>query len=589
MGRKKKAEIKSTEQEQLISISDSIDEPVYVSDPNSYEILYANKALKDRFGEIIGEKCYKVLQGMDAPCSFCTNKHIFGENVGKAYIWEFQNKREKRWYKCIDKAIHWHNGRMVRYEMAIDINDLKLVEDALRKCEEKYSEIYDNSPDGIYSLDSNGVILDANPAFLRMLGCARNEVVGKMISEFITDNGLRTLHDTFPDLKEKGTLTNVELHLKRRNASLLPVSQNARAIYDDKGIFLKSCNIVRDDSVKRKLEEKLMHASQEWRAMFDSMPYGLMLSDSDFHITRVNKYISDLSGIPINALTGKKCHEIIHGIEKPTQEYRGVKAIKSQQPKTFELYDHRLNKYLLISMVPLYKQDVSKQMYIHSIIDITDNKEKENKFNDSQRAFFNMLKDLDFSYKELKEIYNGLILAFVNAIDAKSTWTKGHSVRVTDYAIKIAKELGMKDAEIEPLNTASLLHDIGKIGTYDAVLDKPGRLTDEEFALVKLHPAKGEEILKPIRQFEPILPIVRHHHERIDGKGYPDGLKGDEIPLFARIIHIADSYDSMTADRPYRKAPGKEYAISELKKYKGSQFDPDAAEAFIAYLERTKE
>ncbi len=589
MGRKKKAETKSTEYEQLISIFDSIDEPVYVSDPNSYEILYANKALKDRFGEVIGKKCYEVLQGMDAPCSFCTNEHIFGENVGKTHIWEFQNKRDKRWYKCIDKAIHWHNGLMVRYEMAIDITDLKQVEETLRNSEEKYRDIYDNTPDGIYSLDSNGFIRDANPAFLRMLGCTRNDVVGKMISEFLTGDGLRTLHDTFPDLKEKGTLTNVALHLKRRDGLFLPVSQNALAVYDDKGNFLKSCNIVRDDSVKSELEEKLMHASQEWRATFDSMPYGLMLIDSDFHIMRVNRYVSDLSGIPINDLIGKRCHEIIHGTEKPIEEYREVKAIKNLQPKMFELYEQRLNRYLLISIVPLYKQDVSKQMYIHSIFDITDNKETEKKLIESQSAFFNMLKDLDFSYKELKEIYQGLIVSFVNALDAKSPWTKGHSVRVTSYAIAIAKELGLKDLDIEPLNTAALLHDIGKIGTYDEVLDKPGKLTDEEFALVKLHPGKGADILSPIRQFQPILPIIRHHHERLDGKGYPDGLKDGEIPLYSRIIHVADSYDAMTADRPYRKAPGREFAISELKKYGGLQFDPDAAEAFIRHLDRTPE
>lgn len=101
-----------------------------------------------------------------------------------------------------------------------------------------------------------------------------------------------------------------------------------------------------------------------------------------------------------------------------------------------------------------------------------------------------------------------------------------------------------------------------------------------------MHPVKGEEILRPIKQLREILPIIRHHHERIDGKGYPDGLKGEEIPLCARILHVADSFDAMTADRPYRPAPGIEYAISELKKYSGTQFDPEVVEAFLSALEK---
>jgi len=198
----------------------------------------------------------------------------------------------------------------------------------------------------------------------------------------------------------------------------------------------------------------------------------------------------------------------------------------------------------------------------------------------SRSAFFNMLRDLVFSYRELKKLYESLILSFINALDAKSPWTKGHSERVTNYAIATAKEMGLKEKDIETLRTASLLHDIGKIGTYEVILDKPERLTIEELALVKMHPVKGEEILRPISQLKDILPIIRSHHERIDGKGYPDGLKDDEIPLLARIIAVADSFDSMMSDRPYKPKLGIDGALSELKRCSGTQFDPQVVEAF---------
>ena len=187
---------------------------------------------------------------------------------------------------------------------------------------------------------------------------------------------------------------------------------------------------------------------------------------------------------------------------------------------------------------------------------------------------------------ELHDLQSGLIHAFANAIDAKSRWTNGHSERVSHHAVLIAKEMGLAAETVEDLRVAGLLHDIGKIGTYDAILDKPEKLTAEEFALVKLHPAKGEEILKPIKQFQHILPMIRGHHEKLDGGGYPDGLKGEEIPLPARIICVADTFDAMTADRPYRPSPGLEYAISELKRCSGSQFAPEVVDAFLSMLEK---
>jgi len=144
--------------------------------------------------------------------------------------------------------------------------------------------------------------------------------------------------------------------------------------------------------------------------------------------------------------------------------------------------------------------------------------------------------------------------------------------------------MGLKEKDIETLSTAALVHDIGKIGTYDVILDKPDGLTNEEWDLVKMHPVKGEEILRPINQLKNIFPIIRSHHERMDGKGYPDGLKDDEIPLLARIIAVADSFDAMTSERPYRPMPGKEFAISELRRCSGTQFDPRIVETFTRVI-----
>ncbi|MBM4137475.1 MAG: HD domain-containing protein [Nitrospira sp.] len=289
----------------------------------------------------------------------------------------------------------------------------------------------------------------------------------------------------------------------------------------------------------------------------------------------------------IKEIIGKRCYEIMHNGSKPIEACPLLKSKTMEKTEKVEYFEKSLNRHFMGCITPVLSEDGRIKSYIASIIDITETKIKENKLIKSREAFLNMLRETDHSYKELKEIYKAIILSFANAIDAKSRWTKGHSERVTNYAIAIAKEIGLKAKDIETLRIASLLHDIGKIGTYDVILDKPGRLNDEELALVRMHPVKGEEILKPVRQLQQIFPIIRHHHERIDGNGYPDRLRGEEIPFFARIVHVADSFDSMTADRPYRPAPGKEYAVSELKKYSGTQFDPRAAEAFLRVLDKS--
>jgi putative nucleotidyltransferase with HDIG domain len=185
---------------------------------------------------------------------------------------------------------------------------------------------------------------------------------------------------------------------------------------------------------------------------------------------------------------------------------------------------------------------------------------------------------------DLEEVLVNTVQALSSAIDAKSHWTRGHSTRVTGYAVRAGKEMGLTAGQLERLKLAGLLHDIGKIGIIDALLNKPGALTDEEYESIKQHAERGAEILAPIRQFKDIAACVRHHHERWDGKGYPIHLQGEQIPFMARIIAVADSFDSITADRPYREASDRNFAFRELEKCSGTQFEPKVVDAFIRAL-----
>jgi len=189
-------------------------------------------------------------------------------------------------------------------------------------------------------------------------------------------------------------------------------------------------------------------------------------------------------------------------------------------------------------------------------------------------------------YTETRELFFGSVSALSQAIDAKDGFTRGHADRVSRIAGAIAREMGLAEKEVERIELAGLLHDIGKIGVEDRILMKPARLDDDETELMRRHPIYGASILKPAAALLPLVPLVMHHHENYDGSGYPDGLAGEAIPLGSRIIIVADAYEAMTSDRVYRKAIGHERAMDQLNRYKSRQFDPKVVRALDALITR---
>jgi len=191
-------------------------------------------------------------------------------------------------------------------------------------------------------------------------------------------------------------------------------------------------------------------------------------------------------------------------------------------------------------------------------------------------------------YQKIQDSYFEIVKALAQAIEAKDPYTHGHSARVMEYAVQIAQKFGLPEEEIESLRYAAILHDIGKIGVRGIILNNPNGLTTEEYDEVKRHPIIGENIISPIELFQPIRPLIRHHHEWYNSKGYPDGLSKEDIPLGARILAVVDAYDAMKSDRPYRKALTEETAIRELKRGSSNQFDPQVVEVFLEILKNIK-
>jgi HD superfamily phosphohydrolase YqeK len=189
-------------------------------------------------------------------------------------------------------------------------------------------------------------------------------------------------------------------------------------------------------------------------------------------------------------------------------------------------------------------------------------------------------------FAEQQKAYEATVGALCQAVETKDFYTRGHSDRVSRGSVMIAREIGMRGERVEAIRYAGMLHDVGKLGVPTKVLQKTGKLTEEEYAAIQLHPMRGLDIVREIGFLDEALAGIMHHHERIDGRGYPMGLAGDEIPEFARVLAVADAFDSMTSTRSYRGARPVAEAIEELRKWSGTQFDPAFVDAFVAALKR---
>ncbi len=434
-----------------------------------------------------------------------------------------------------------------------------------------WESTFNSIPDMITIQDMEFNVLRANRAATQIIDFKKLDS-SKLIKCFRHFHGTEKPPENCPGMKSlktgKPVVTEMfEPHLNKHfEIRVIP-------LLDSEGVPERLVHLFRDmtERVAAKTEiqnlvEHLKKSKREWESTFDSASEIIALVDKDFTIKRCNKSLSEFVKKPYEEIIGKKYCEYFPCEYTQTDELSTPGKILP----TIEIIVNNKHWFYVNS----YDVFDDAGNYLHSVVIGTE----ITKLKDVQQSLVR-------SNEELEVLFLGLVEALVSALDAKSPWTKGHSERVAHYAELIAREMDFKDEDLKKIRLAGLLHDIGKIGTYDELLEKPERLTDEEFEIIKQHPSQGAKILEGIKQLHEIIPVVRHHHERMDGKGYPDGIGGEDLPVYARIMHVADSFDSMTSDRPYRKAPGKDYAVSEFVQYSGVQFDAGVVKAFMKVLE----
>jgi len=294
-----------------------------------------------------------------------------------------------------------------------------------------------------------------------------------------------------------------------------------------------------------------------------------------------------ISDVTLFGMQGDRFLEIVHNRFPGARKVLIISGAGDMDSVLYALNNAKLDKYI---NKPWSRDDL--QFVVQALLkEIRLNRANEKLLHDIQeknRALEAALRDLKQAQRDVEMGYVHTLQSLALALEAKDRYTAGHSERVCRFSVLLARELGLPEDEVENVKHAALLHDIGKIGMSERILRKEGGLTAAEYAMVQEHPAVGAQILSPVRAFAPCMAGVRHHHERYDGMGYPDGLKGEDIPVTARIILIADTFDSITSDRSYRRARTAEYAVKQLRANAGRQFDPRCVEAFLRLLAQRK-
>ena len=294
--------------EQLISIFDAIDEKVYVADPETHEILYANPAKRNVFGNnIVGQNCHRAFQGLDDPCEFCTNHLIFGENLGKTHIWEFQNRKTGKWLRCIDRAIQWSDGRMVRFEMAIGIHDRKVAEEALRTSEDKYRTMVENIHEVIYTVDKNGIVTYVSPAIEAATGYKPSEIVGRHFSNFIYGEDTERIVGRF-DHALLGQQRPTEYRILTKSGAYRWVRTFSRpALEEGRAVGLRG--VLSDITEYKKTEAALRESERRYRDLLETMNEGFSVVDEKGLITYANESFGAMLGRKVDEIIGRPATE----------------------------------------------------------------------------------------------------------------------------------------------------------------------------------------------------------------------------------------------------------------------------------------
>ena len=442
-----------------------------------------------------------------------------------------------------------------------DITERKQAEEALRESEEKYRFLYDNAMVGIGISDSTGKILAANKTMCKITGYTSEELSRVRLAETYINPENRK--EIIEKLKKDGKVENYELQLYNKNKEKYWVNLSTKPIgFENQEAILTT---VIDITERKQAEGSLWESEAKYRAVLEQSADNIFLVDletkkileSNVSLRNLLGYSADeMKKLTIYDFVARPKDEIKKKLEQLQKEDKAVIRERKYLRKDGSLVDVEMVRNLITFG--------NKKVLCVVARDISERKKAE---------------------ERLKKTMDATIETMSKMIEAKDPYTSGHQHRVCQLAVPLAQELGLSEDKVEGIRIASLIHDIGRIGLPTEILNRPGKLNDIEFGLIKGHSQIGYDILKSIDFSYPIAQIVIQHHERLNGSGYPNNLRGDKIILEARIVGVADVVEAMSSHRPYRPALGIDAVLEEISKNRGTLYDPEVVDACLKLFE----
>lgn len=484
---------------------------------------------------------------------------------------------------------------------------------------EEIEDLYNNAPCGFHSLDNDGIFVRINDTELAWLGYSRDEVLGRLhLTDLLTPQGQAIFHQYFPKLKKRGWVRDIELELVRKDGRTFPVLVSASAVRDSAGNFVMSRTTVYDmterskaEKVQQRLNRSLMLLSRSNMALVHAAdepellnaicslaidPGGYRMAWVGYAERGRDKLVRPVAqaGIEHGYLAGA-------GITWADNEHgqgpagTAIRTGSTQINQNF-LTNPRMAPWRESALQHGYQSSIALPMQlgaergllsIYAVEPDAFHGEEVRLLEElaANLAFgivtLRMRKDHDRIQVSLQKSLEDMVLAIATTLEMRDPYTAGHQRRVAQLSMAIAAELGFSEERVHALGLAATIHDIGKIQVPAEILNKPGRITPLEFEVIKRHAQTGYAILKDIDFPFPLAQWVRQHHERIDGSGYPQGLKGEAILPEARILCVADVVESMAADRPYRPGRGIDVALEEIEGKRGTLYDAAVVDACL--------